>query len=213
MTYKSEEIKEVAERYEIPIVEDAAEALGSCYKDKKCGTLGNVAILSFNGNKIITTSGGGALITRNKNFKSRAVFLATQARDNAPHYEHSNIGYNYRMSNIVAGIGRGQMEVLPLRVKQRRAVYEQYKTHLSGIEGITFLGEPADAFSNRWLTTILVDSKKSKGIDREKIRKHLESTNIESRPLWKPMHMQPVFKDAPFYGSEISESLFDKEIG
>lgn len=208
MPYKSDEIKAIADKYEIPVLEDAAEALGSSYKTRKCGTLGDVSILSFNGNKIITTSGGGALITRSKNFKDQAVFLATQARDDAPHYEHSQIGYNYRMSNIVAGIGRGQMEVLPLRVKERRAIFEHYKTELSQIEGITFLEETEGAFSNRWLTTILVDPKKTGGIDREKIRTHLASKNIESRPLWKPMHLQPIFKDAPFYGSDCSQSLF-----
>lgn len=210
MPYKSDEIKRIAGKYEIPVLEDAAEALGSSYKNKKCGSLGDISILSFNGNKIITTSGGGALVTRNKDFKTRAVFLATQARDEASHYEHSQIGYNYRMSNVIAGIGRGQMEVLPLRVRQRRDVFERYKKHLSGIEGITFLEEPADTFSNRWLTTILIDPGKTQGIDREEIRIHLASQNIESRPLWKPMHLQPVFKESPYYGSDCGESLFKK---
>ena len=208
MPAKMDEILSIAEKYEIPVVEDAAEALGSSINGKKCGTFGTIAVLSFNGNKIITTSGGGAFISKNKEYVKQATYLATQARDPAPHYQHSQIGYNYRMSNICAGIGRGQMEVLTDRVKQRRANYFFYGEGLQGVPGITLLPEPAGYYSNRWLTTILVDPGKLGGVTRENIRLELEKLNIESRPLWKPMHLQPVFKGHPFYGNNISENLF-----
>lgn len=209
MPARMEEIISIAKKYEIPLIEDAAEALGSSILGKKCGTFGDMGILSFNGNKIITTSGGGALISKKAEDIKKATFLATQARDPAPHYQHSHIGYNYRMSNICAGIGRGQMEVLPERIEQRRLNYFFYEEELKNVQGISFLGEMEGFYSNRWLTTILVDPKKTGGITRENIRIELEKFNIESRPLWKPMHLQPVFKDCPYYGNNISETLFD----
>lgn len=209
MPGKMKEIMAIAKEFEIAVIEDAAEALGSDIDGKACGTFGDMGILSFNGNKIITTSGGGALISNNEKYISKARFLATQARDAAPHYQHSHIGYNYRMSNVCAGIGRGQLEVLPQRVEQRRANYSFYINALGQVPGISFLEEPAGSFSNRWLTTILVDSKLSGGTTRETIRLALEKDNIESRPLWKPMHLQPVFEDCPFYGDGISQRLFE----
>lgn len=209
MPAKMGEILEIAHRYDIPVVEDAAESLGSSIDGKKCGTFGEMAILSFNGNKIITTSGGGALVAQNEGFKQKAVFLATQARDPAPHYQHSEIGYNYRMSNIVAGIGRGQMEVLDKRVEQRRENFNAYKKALSAVPGVGFQEEPQGYFSNRWLTAITLDPELTNGITREDIRLALEKENIESRPLWKPMHMQPVFGDAEYYGSGTAEKLFE----
>lgn len=209
MPAKMKEIEAIAEKYEIPIVEDAAEALGSSINDKKCGTFGDIGILSFNGNKIITTSGGGAMVSKNENYIKQATFLATQARDPAPHYQHSQIGYNYRMSNICAGIGRGQMEVLGERIKQRRANFSFYQKELKGLPGIGWVNEPSGFYSNRWLTTILVNPDESGGITREDIRLALEKENIESRPLWKPMHLQPVFKEFPYYGSKVAESLFE----
>lgn len=191
------EILKIASEYRIPVIEDAAEALGSSYKGKAAGTFGEFGILSFNGNKIITTSGGGALVAKSEREASRARFLATQARDAAPHYQHSQIGYNYRMSNVSAGIGRGQMLVLQQRVDSRRANNAFYKAAFAELEGIRFLAEPTDDyFSNYWLTTILIDHP---SVDREDVRIALESENIESRPLWKPMHLQPVFQHYPFY--------------
>lgn len=207
MPARMDEILSIAEKYEIPIIEDAAEALGSSINNKKCGTFGEIGILSFNGNKIITTSGGGALVSKNAEYIKEATFLATQARDPAPHYQHSRIGYNYRLSNICAGIGRGQMEVLPLRIDQRRANFFFYRNELGNLPGISFLEEPAGFYSNRWLTTILIDP--GKGVSREEIRLKLEKDNIESRPLWKPMHLQPVFKSFPFYGLGIAQELFE----
>lgn len=203
------EIKALSTKYQIPIVEDAAEALGSEYRHQHCGTLADMAILSFNGNKIITTSGGGALVSHNEEYIKIARFLATQARDAAPHYQHTHIGYNYRMSNVVAGIGRGQMLVLQDRVRKRRANNQFYREQLEGIEGVSFQTEPSsDYFSNYWLTSILVDPQKTNGITREKLYEILNEANIESRPLWKPMHLQPVFKDYPFFGDGTSEQLF-----
>jgi dTDP-4-amino-4,6-dideoxygalactose transaminase len=209
MPSKMEEIMAVAREFEIPVIEDAAEALGSTINGKACGTFGELGVLSFNGNKIITTSGGGALISDNKEYIRRARFLATQARDTAPHYEHSVIGYNYRMSNVCAAIGRGQMELLTERIRQRRANFLFYENALKEINGIAFLPEPDGWFSNRWLTTITVNPELTGGITREDIRLHLEKQNIESRPLWKPMHLQPVFKDCPFYGDGTASKLFD----
>jgi len=209
MPAKMNELQAIAEKYEIPILEDAAEALGSHINDKMCGTYGEFACLSFNGNKIITTSGGGALVAKDTAAAAKARFLATQARDNAPHYQHSEIGYNYRMSNICAGIGRGQMEVLPDRIEQRRKVYDFYVGRLEQLPGIRFLKEPEGYFSNRWLTTILIEPQLAGGITRETLRLALEKDNIESRPLWKPMHLQPVFADAPAYGNGVADRLFE----
>lgn len=209
MPSKMNEIMAIAKEFEIPVIEDAAEALGSTISGKACGSFGDMGILSFNGNKIITTSGGGALISDNEKYISRARFLATQARDAAPHYQHSSIGYNYRMSNVCAAIGRGQMEVLPERVEQRRNNYTFYLDELKNIPAISFLPEPAGSYSNRWLTTIVVEPSFN-GVTREDIRLALEKDNIESRPLWKPMHLQPVFSNSPFYGDGTSEQLFEQ---
>lgn len=206
MPYKVDEIHNIAKTYDIPVVEDSAEALGSTYKGQKCGTFGDISILSFNGNKIITTSGGGALVTKNNLLKEKAVFLATQARDNAVEYLHSHIGYNYRMSNVLAGIGRGQMRVIDDRVKQRRSNYDFYHSNLKNIESITFLNEPEHHYSNRWLSCILLESERI----REDIRLLLEKEHIESRPLWKPMHQQPVFKNTTAYLNGVSDDLFKK---
>lgn len=209
MPYKSEEIKEVARRYQIPVLEDAAEALGSTYHGQNCGTLGDIAILSFNGNKIITTSGGGALVTHDPEVKEKAVFYATQARDAAPHYQHSHVGYNYRMSNIVAGIGRGQMEVLKDRVEARRKNFDFYVKELGSLPGFEFVREPAGMYSNRWLSTVLIDEEKA-GVSSTEIREALEKENIETRPLWKPMHLQPIFEEYPYFGEKVAEELFNK---
>lgn len=208
MPAKMNEINAIAKQYAIPVIEDAAEGLGASYFGKKLGTMSDMGIYSFNGNKIITTSGGGALVSENKEWINKAKFLATQARDAAPHYEHTHIGYNYRLSNISAGIGRGQLRVLDERVRQRRDVFNFYKKELAGNKGIEFQSEFEGAFANRWLTTILIDPARA-GFDREKLRLTLEKENIESRPLWKPMHMQPVFKEYPSYTSGVSEKLFE----
>jgi len=211
MPAKMNELQKIANQYGVPVIEDAAEALGSCYKAQNCGTFGEMSALSFNGNKIITTSGGGALVSINKDFIEQARFLATQARDIAPHYQHSQIGYNYRMSNIVAGIGRGQMEVLNDRVAQRRANNQRYREFFTGVDGITFQTEPdADYFSNYWLTAILINPAKTGGINREDVRLALNAENIESRPLWKPMHLQPVYEGTKFFGSGVCEYLFEQ---
>ena len=211
MPAKMDEIQKIADEYNVPVIEDAAEALGSKFKNQSCGSFGEMAALSFNGNKIITTSGGGALVSKHKHYIDQARFLATQARDEAPHYQHSQIGYNYRMSNVVAGIGRGQMEVLDVRVAQRRANNQRYRDVFKGIEGISFHTEPnRDYFSNYWLTAILVDSRITGGITREDVRLALDADNIESRPLWKPMHMQPVYEGTKFYGTGVCEVLFDQ---
>jgi dTDP-4-amino-4,6-dideoxygalactose transaminase len=206
MPAKIDEIQYLANTYEIALIEDTAEALGASYKGHKCGTFGDFGILSFNGNKIITTSGGGALICKDKLIKEKAIFLATQARDKALHYQHSHIGYNYRMSNILAGIGRGQLEVLDGRIEARRTNFELYKTALSEVSELQVLEEPRGFYSSRWLTCIITTS-----LDlREKIRLALENENIESRPLWKPMHQQPIFKKYPAYLNGTSDELFEK---
>ena len=205
MPAKLDEIRAIATRYQIPIIEDAAEALGSRYKGQALGSFGEIGILSFNGNKIITTSGGGAMLSDNAEYCKKATFLATQARDAAPHYQHSHIGYNYRMSNIVAGIGRGQMEVIDDRVTARRKNFDTYYRELKETN-LEFVMEPEGSFSNRWLTTVLTTGFET----REKLRLLLESQNIESRPLWKPMHLQPVFADAPAYQNGTSEALFNR---
>lgn len=210
MPAKMDVIVAIAKKYEIILIEDAAEALGSTYKGQKCGTFGDYGVLSFNGNKIITTSGGGALICKSQEEKSKAIFLATQARDDAPHYQHSHIGYNYRMSNIVAGIGRGQMEVLENRISSRQGMHKFYQAIFNDTKGITVFNEPNSNFtSNHWLSCIVVDESIT-GYSREKIRLHLAEKNIESRPLWKPMHIQPVFAGSRFYGNGFCENLFKK---
>ncbi|KGO97177.1 DegT/DnrJ/EryC1/StrS family aminotransferase [Flavobacterium enshiense] len=208
MPFKADEITAIAKKYQIPLIEDSAEALGSSYKGEKCGTFGDIGVLSFNGNKIITTSGGGAIVVRSKELKDRAVFFATQSRDNAPHYQHSEIGYNYRMSNICAGIGRGQMEVLDEHVSLRRKANAFYSDYFSAIDGVKVLEEPnSDWFSNHWLTGIVIDQEKT-GKTSEDLRLAFEKENIESRPLWKPMHLQPIFEKYPYYGTDISANLF-----
>lgn len=210
MPYKIEEIHAIATSYNIPIIEDSAEALGSTFKGRKCGTFGDYGILSFNGNKIITTSGGGAMVCPNDQVKNKTIFLATQARDNAPHYQHSEVGYNYRMSNISAGIGRGQMQVLDKHIALRREMNFFYRELFKDIHGVEVHTEKTDdVFSNHWLSAILVDPAKTGGITREDLRLALEKENIESRPLWKPMHLQPLCEQFPYYGSTICESLFE----
>ncbi len=210
MPFKVDEVLEISHKYGIPIIEDSAEALGSTYKGRKCGTFGHFGVLSFNGNKIITTSGGGALVAPSKELKEKAVFFATQSRDQAPHYQHSEIGYNYRLSNICAGIGRGQMEVLNEHIIQRRAMHDFYISYFKEIEGVTVFSEPnSDYYSNHWLTAIVVDPTKTGNRTREDLRIALEKENIESRPLWKPMHLQPIFSDCPYYGEENAELLFN----
>lgn len=209
MPAKMEEITAIAQRYGIPVLEDAAEALGSKLNGRQCGTFGELAALSFNGNKMITTSGGGALVCHTEEEAKQTKFYATQARDAAPHYQHTHIGYNYRMSNICAGIGCGQMFVLEEHVARRRAIHTLYTKLLKEVEGVTVLQNPSEAFdSNFWLTCILVDPKFA-GRTREDIRLKLDAENIETRPLWKPMHLQPIFVNAPFYGNGTSEQLFD----
>ncbi|MCP4675126.1 MAG: aminotransferase class I/II-fold pyridoxal phosphate-dependent enzyme [Deltaproteobacteria bacterium] len=200
-------ILEACDKFEIPVIEDAAEALGATYKGKQAGAFGEMAVLSFNGNKIITTSGGGMLLSKHKKYTERALFLSTQARDEAPHYEHSEIGYNYRMSNILAAIGRGQLQSLDDKVAARRSNHEFYRMALSDYPGIEFMPEASYGKSNRWLTCVTVDPKKA-GITRDDIRVHLERENIEARPVWKPMHLQPVFKNCRAIGGSIAEELF-----
>lgn len=208
MPAKMQEIMAIAEKYDIPVMEDAAEALGAHINGQMCGTFGKIGILSFNGNKIITTSGGGALVSKDADMVKETRFLATQARDEAPHYQHSKIGYNYRISNLCAGVGRGQMEVLPLRITQRRAIYQQYVDRYSQKTGIHFIAEPQGYFSNRWLSAVLIDPATA-GCTREDVRLALEKDNIESRPLWKPMHLQPVFANSPYYGNGVSDKIFE----
>lgn len=205
---KMDEIMDICSSFNVPVIEDAAESLGSEYKGRKSGTIGDYGIYSFNGNKIITTSGGGALVSNDKEALQRAKFLATQARDPAVHYQHSEIGYNYRMSNIVAGIGRGQLEILDDRVSQRRAIFERYKDALGEIEGIAFQPELEDAMSNRWLTALTINPKII-GIRRNDIIEQLAEENIEARPVWKPMHLQPLFEDVKYYSHEDKNSFSD----
>lgn len=204
-----DELQKICDRFEIPLIEDAAEALGSSYKDRMTGTFGMFSILSFNGNKIITTSGGGMLLSPNADYIHKARFLSTQARDDAPHYEHSHIGYNYRMSNVLAAIGRGQLKVLDERINRKRQLCSMYRDHLEPLDGITFQPEPACTRSNRWLTTILIDPERA-GTNREDIRKTLQKNNIDARPLWKPMHLQPIFTESPRFTNGVSEDLFSK---
>src|SRR5690606_10943661 len=207
MPFKADEIKAVAQKYNTPILEDAAEALGSTYKGQKCGTLGDIGVLSFNGNKIITTSGGGAIVTHTKELKDKAVFPSTQARDNAPHYQHSEVGYNYRMSNICAGIGRGQMQVLDEHIGLRRKMHRFYVELFKDVAGVRVFVEPnADYKSNHWLSCVVLPSYQA----REELRLALEAEHIESRPLWKPMHLQPVFAADPYYGGTVAQELFER---
>ncbi|MGV3585820.1 MAG: DegT/DnrJ/EryC1/StrS family aminotransferase [Adhaeribacter sp.] len=207
MPAKLNELINIANRYNIPVIEDAAEALGSTYQDKALGTFGAIGIYSFNGNKIITTSGGGALVTDNASLAQKALFLGSQAKDPAPHYQHSEVGYNYRMSNISAGIGLGQLEVLQERVQQRRAIYKYYQQALAPIKAIHFLPEPAGAFSNCWLSCITLAP--DQPVTPEQFRLALEKENIEARPLWKPLHLQPLFAETPYYGNTVAETLFN----
>lgn len=209
MPAKMDEILEIASRYSIPVLEDAAEALGSEYKGKKCGTLGEYGALSFNGNKIITTSGGGALICPNEASAKRVVFYATQARENRPYYYHEVIGYNYRLSNVSAGIGCGQIDVLADHVSRRREIHKLYSDGLADLPQVKVFDNPNNDFnSNFWLTTILIDP--SSNITPDEIRIALNEENIETRLLWRPMHMQPIYKDAPYYGGNVSEKLFEQ---
>lgn len=209
MPFKVDEIKAICQKYEIPIIEDSAEALGSTYKGKKCGTFGDISVLSFNGNKIITTSGGGALVVKNEQLKKRADFLSNQSKDDAPHYQHSTVGYNYRLSNICAGIGRGQMEILPQRISEKHTNHAFYKTIFSKFEGVRLFTEPNEDYqSNHWLNAIIIETD-NKGIDSGNLRLAMEKENIETRPLWKPMHRQPVFEKAKYFGTNVAERLFD----
>lgn len=211
MPYKIDEIHAFAKAHNIPVIEDSAEALGSTYKGRKCGTFGEYGILSFNGNKIITTSGGGAMVCHSKEVKDKTIFLATQARDNAPHYQHSEVGYNYRLSNICAGIGRGQMQVLDKHIALRQDMNKFYQDLFQDIDGVTVQKEQSDDIvSNHWLSAIIVYPSKTGGISREDLRLALEADNIESRPLWKPMHLQPLCEDFPYYGNKVCETLFEK---
>ena len=210
MPAKMTEIMDICGRYGVPVIEDAAEALGSSYHGRALGTFGVLGVLSFNGNKIITTSGGGALLSDSAEWVQKARFLATQARDPAPHYQHSHVGYNYRLSNVSAGIGRGQMLVLGERVAARRANQARYEAFFAPYEGVTLLREPDGMVSNRWLVTILVDPAKTGGVTREDLRLALEADNVEARPLWKPLHLQPIFEHYPYYGDRLSERLFEQ---
>jgi pyridoxal phosphate-dependent aminotransferase EpsN len=207
-------ILELCSRYNVPVLEDAAESLGSTYGQKKCATLGKLGALSFNGNKIITTGGGGMLVSDDLEMLEKARFWATQARDPAPHYQHSEIGYNYRMSNILAAIGRAQLEAIEGRIEARRRVFEGYRCALGNIPGISFMPESSYGRANRWLTVMLVAPET--GITPSDIRNALEEENIDSRPIWKPMHLQPVFEKYPFFphreGEDISAELFEQGI-
>ncbi|QGQ48825.1 aminotransferase class I/II-fold pyridoxal phosphate-dependent enzyme [Metabacillus sediminilitoris] len=208
---KMDEIVSICNQYDVPIIEDAAESLGSTYKDKASGTFGKFGVFSFNGNKIITTSSGGMLVSDEKELLNKARFLATQAKDPAPHYQHSTVGFNYRMSNILAGIGRAQLEVLEERVLARRLIFERYKHELGSIPGIKFMPELSNTNSNRWLTALTIDEKIA-GISKDYVLNSLADENIEARPVWKPLHMQPLFEGARFYlhseNINISEHLF-----
>ena len=208
MPAKMDKIVSIAKKYGIPLIEDAAEALGSTFNNQPCGSFGDAGILSFNGNKIITTSGGGAFASNNAEMVKKVRHISAQSKEPAPYYLHKEIGFNYRMSNICAGIGRGQMEVLPERISRRREIFETYKKELGFIEGITFLSEPKGFYSNRWLTTILFNEHYFAADENEAIRLHLEKHNIESRPLWKPLHQQPVFAKNKAYINGVSDILF-----
>jgi len=202
-------ILSVCSEYDVPVIEDAAEALGATYREQKVGNNGRAGFFSFNGNKIITTSSGGMIVSEDASLVRQARFLATQARDEAPHYQHSVIGYNYRMSNILAAIGRAQLRVLEDRVERARTIFQYYYKQLSDLPGIAFMPEPNWSRGNRWLTCITVDSK-SFGASNEDIRIKLEEVNVESRPLWKPLHMQPIFRECRVCGGAVSERLFQE---
>ncbi|MDZ5470435.1 aminotransferase class I/II-fold pyridoxal phosphate-dependent enzyme [Bacillus sp. 31A1R] len=206
---KMEEIMAICNKYKIPIIEDSAESLGSLYKGKPSGTLGEFGIYSFNGNKIITTSGGGMIVSNNKDALKKARFLATQARDSAPHYQHSSMGYNYRLSNILAGVGRGQLEVLDKRISARRKIFNIYKEELSGLPGVSFMKELENTFSNRWLTTFTIDPEFTPLTSQDLI-KSLDNENIEARPVWKPLHLQPLFQQCNYFPHNDKESISDK---
>lgn len=209
MPYKVNEIRAIADQFDIPILEDSAEAMGSTFEGKKCGTFGDVSVLSFNGNKIITTSGGGAIVTKTKILQQKALFLATQSRDEAHHYQHSELGFNYRMSNICAGIGRAQLEVLNNRKDLRREMHDFYVDLFENINGVMVMSEPNNSYhSNFWLTTILIKPEEANRKTSEDLRVFLNQYNIESRPLWKPMHLQPIFENHPYFGQNIAENLF-----
>ncbi len=209
MPYKVNEIRAIADQFDIPILEDSAEAMGSSFEGKKCGTFGDVSVLSFNGNKIITTSGGGAIVTKTKILQQKALFLATQSRDEAHHYQHSELGFNYRMSNICAGIGRAQLEVLNNRKDLRREMHDFYVDLFENINGVMVMCEPNNSYhSNFWLTTILIKPEEANRKTSEDLRVFLNQYNIESRPLWKPMHLQPIFENHPYFGQNIAENLF-----
>ena len=198
---------DTCDRFGVPVVEDAAEALGATYGGRPAGGFGRLGVLSFNGNKIITTSGGGMLVSSDKPLVDRARHLATQARDPAPHYEHSRIGYNYRLSNVLAAIGRAQLRTLTERVAARRRIFDRYAAGLGDLPGLTFMPEAAYGRSNRWLTCLTIDPE-AFGADRETVRLALEADNIEARPVWKPMHLQPIFAGARMYGGDVSARLF-----
>ena len=202
-------ILEACNHYGIPLIEDAAESLGATYKGRASGTFGYMGIYSFNGNKIITTSGGGMLVSRDEKAIAQARFLATQARDTAPHYQHSEIGYNYRLSNVLAGIGRGQLRVLNQRVAARRRNFQIYQQSLGDLPGIKFMPEPSFGRATHWLTCLTIDSD-AFGADREQVRLRLAQQQIESRPVWKPLHLQPVFADCECIGGDVSSDLFTK---
>lgn len=198
----------IAEKYGVPVIEDAAEALGATYRDRMAGSFGVMAVLSFNGNKILTTAGGGMLVSNDEAAMTRARFLASQARDPAPHYQHSTIGYNYRMSNLLAAVGRGQLQTLPQRIEARRRVFDRYAAALGQLPGFTFMPEADYGRGNRWLTCVVIDPKLA-GVTREEIRVALETEDIEARPVWKPLHLQPIFADAPMRGGAVAEHLFE----
>ena len=206
---KLDELLAVAQEFSLPVLEDAAEALGSRYQGRPLGSFGDVGVFSFNGNKILTTSGGGALLTHRADYAAKALFWATQARDPAPHYQHSEVGYNYRLSNLLAGIGRGQMELLEDRVKRRREIFTWYKENLANLPGLAVAPatELPGSRANRWLTTVLLCPDQT-SVTPESLRQHLETRHIESRPLWKPLHLQPLFAGAPMYGGAVCEDLF-----
>ena len=212
MPAKMNEIIALSLKYDIPVIEDAAEAMGRVYEDNNCGTLGDIGIVSFNGNKIITTSGGGAIISNDFEYINKARFYSNGSRDNFHYYSHSDIGYNYRMSNVLAGIGRGQLLNLNKKVEAKRFIYNTYKAILGEVEGINFLDEPKNSFCNRWLTNVTMSNKLQKQIDIDKIKKRFDKLNIETRFLWNPMHLQPVFNGSKYFGGDISENLFKSGI-
>ena len=200
-------LEELCDRHRVPLVEDAAEALGASYRDRSAGAFGRAAVFSFNGNKILTTSGGGALVSADPELVGRARHLASQAREPASHYQHAEIGYNYRLSNLLAAVGRGQLRVLESRVTARRRIFRGYRDRLGDLPGLAFLPEAEYGRSNRWLTVVILDRHRF-GADRERVRRALEAHGIEARPVWKPLHLQPVFEDAPVRGGHVAEALF-----